>query len=182
MHHYNDYCWKKGFPEGIGKNGNNEITYRIISDPYWKWASIEQYKLGTFDKVIYDSHLLDFRHLNPANQATWQKITLGQTDSETRCLIRNQDDRALVYETHIFKGQHCIECRIHSIHHILVAVQKMSYSALGDPFDGVTLYDSNFHPVMYKLYKTDPDTGEFTELIKENWEINIEKEVTPLRP
>lgn len=168
--HYNDYCWKKGFPVGITGNGKNEITYRIISDPYRKWVSIEQYKLGLFDKVIYDSHLLDFRHLNPANQATWQKIPVNQTETESYCLIRNQDDRALVFETHLFKGERCIECKIHSVHHILIAIQKMSYIELGDPFDGVTLYDNNNHPVMYKRYKTDKETGEFAELMEEQWE------------
>lgn len=161
--HYKDYRWEKRLPIGLEKCEPEGITYRIISDPYKKWVSVEKYSQGTLDRVVYDSHLLDFRHLNPSEQAAWQKIALNTN----RCLIRNQDDRALVFETHYFQGERCTECHIHSIHGILVAIQRMSYTALGDPFDGVTLFDSNEHPVLLKLYKTDEETGQFTELIEE---------------
>ncbi len=169
--HFTDYSWRKGFPVGIGpcEDVNGAITYRIISDPYRKWVSIEQYKSGALDRVIYDSQLLDFRKLNPVDQVAWQKIPLRSTETETYCLIRNQDDRALVYETHYFQGDRCRECQIHSIHGVFIAVQKMSYTEFGDPYDGVTLYDSNNHPVMNKRYKTDKETGEFSELLEENW-------------
>jgi hypothetical protein len=167
MRHYTDYCWKKGVPLGIGPCEPGEISYRIISDPYKKRISIEKYTRGSLDRVIYDSYLLDFRHLNPADQMAWRKIQLGNTEKEVRCLIHNQDDRAIVYETHYFEGERCKECHIYSVHGIFIGVQKMSYTALGDPFDGVALFDSNGHQVLLKHYKTDQETGQFTELIEE---------------
>ena len=164
---YSDYIWKKGSPVGVNPSTNG-ITYRIISDPYRKWISLEQYNEGVFEKVIYDSQLLDFRKLSPADQLAWQKTTIR----ESCCLIRNQDDRALFFETYAFRENRCIECKIHSVHGILIGLQKMSYKAFGDPFDGVTLFDSNEHPVMKKCYKTD-DIGNFTTLLEENWHLNL---------
>jgi hypothetical protein len=59
--------------------------------------------------------------------------------------------------------------RLHSIHGLLLATQRLYYQALQDPFDGVVLYDLENRPVMMKSYQTDPMTGEFTVLLQEEW-------------
>ncbi len=120
--HYSDYYWDKGMPVGIGKG--LEQSYRIVHDPYYRWISIEHYLNGVYERTVYDSHLLNFRHINPVEQATWQKIPIKQSEAEVICLIRNQDDRALVLETHYFEGHRCRECHARSVHGILVSVQK----------------------------------------------------------
>lgn len=155
MKEYSDYLWKNGVPYGI--NGElKETTYQIISDPYHKWISIEKYFKGDYESTIYDSHLFDFRWLNPEQQTAWQKITINDS-----ALIRNQDHRALVRETYLFEKDKCRECRTYSIHGVLISIQKMRYTFLGDPINQVILYDANEHVVMSKEYNAD-EAGDFT--------------------
>lgn len=174
--HYDDYLWKDGIPYGVGKTQDKDrnITYKILMDPYRKHISIEQYGKGAFKKVIYDSQLLDFRKLKPAEQNAWQKETMAE-NSEPISLIRNQDDRIVYMETYTFDNNLCRECRAHSPHGIPLSRQRMYYKELGDTFNGVILYDCNDHPVMSKTYEFDVETGEFTDLINENWHLEKSK-------
>ncbi len=50
-----------------------------------------------------------------------------------------------------------------------LAVHRLYYRQLLDAFDGVILYDIEERPVMMKIYETDPLTGEFTNLLSEEW-------------
>lgn len=164
--HYREYVWKNGKPYGIDQVPPVGMTYKIPADPYNKQISVEQYENGVFKKVVYDSRLLDFRHLKPENQLAWEKIAINDSLSE----IRNQDDRLLFFERYVFSGDLCRECRVESAHGILLSVHKMFYVSLGDEFNGVVLFDPNEHLVMCKMYKVDETTGDFSELIKEIWD------------
>lgn len=168
--HYKNYCWRDGIPYGTEKT---EIlqnkTYRVISDPYRKWISVEQYQSGIFESVVYDSHLFDFRTLKTLNQAAWLKETLSDDENHVRCLLRDQDDRAVLIEEYSFKKGKCQDCRTLSVHGLPVSYQRILYQENGAPFNGVILYDANDHIVMEKRYKIDEKSGEFGELLCENW-------------
>lgn len=167
---YKDYVWKEGLPHGIQpvEGASTGSLYKIVMDPYRKRISIENYLDGLFSQVIYDSYLINFRHLNPANQTAWQKEELPSG----AVLIRDQDDRIVFKENYIFKNELCRECHISSPHNIPLATQKMFYKVFGDSFDGVILFDKNDHPVMQKIYAFDETTHQFTELLKENWNLS----------
>lgn len=171
--YYQDYTWKEGKPRGLPKTSEEPplkgIAYKIVADPYYKRISIEKYQDGSFASIIYDSALFDFRHLKPAEQTAWRKDKVNESDRTVICHIRNQDDRLILIETYTFEHQLCRECRSSTPHGVLVSVQKIQYVSLGDTFNGVTLYDSNDHIVMFKKYKTD-EAGEFTELLLESWD------------
>lgn len=162
---YLDYKWKEGIPYGIQKVSESaETSYRILSDPYRKWISIEQYQGNKFVKMIYDSILFDFRMLKTLNQAAWRK-----EQDASRHLIRNQDDRAILIEEYSFQKGKCTACKTCSIHGILISQHKIHYKSLGDLFNGVVLYDANGHVVMEKRYAIDDSSNEFGELLSENW-------------
>lgn len=172
MNHYRDYFWKKGVPYGVSPVRNlpsyKGISYCIIADPYKKRISVEQYQKEAFKRVIYDSALLDFRHLNPTDQTAWEKIPIEETQHNPTCLIRNQDGRAIFFEHYQFEGRLCRLCEVKSVHGYRISIQKILYTSLGDPFNGVILFDANEHPIMYKRYAIDGETREFTEVIEEN--------------
>lgn len=169
--YYRDYRWEDGVP--VGLQAVDEIahldTYKIVSDPYYKRISIEKYVQGKFSEVIYDSQLLDFRHLKSPEQTAWQKLPIEEDQEKTICLIRDQNDRVLFVETHHFSGLLCRECRVETPQGILLSTHRMYYSLLHDPFDGVVLFDTNRHAVMVKKYTFDKDTGEFATLLEESW-------------
>lgn len=169
--HYKNYYWKMGKPYGAEEVDPSQapFSYKIVSDPYFRRFSIEKYLLTRFEKVVYDSILLDFRHLSLKDQMAWQREVLKEEEDRTICLLRNQDDRAVLMETLTFDQNHCRTCTTHSVHGILLAVHRMFYRALQDAFDGVVLYDLEGRAVMMKSYETDPLTGEFTNLISEEW-------------
>lgn len=171
--YYKDYYWKDGTPHGIQPIEEIAKTdsYKIIMDPYKKRISIESYLKGQFSSTLYDSHLLDFRQLKKPEQTAWQKIPINESSDITLCLIRDQDDRVLFIETHVFIENLCRECRVNTPHGIPLSVHKMIYKHLGDPFDGVVLYDHNEHPVMYKRYEFDEKEQQFTTLIEEQWDM-----------
>ena len=171
--YYKDYYWKDGLPQGIqhipeeiAKEG---VSYKIPSDPYHRRLCIEKYNGESFVEVVYDSALFNFRHLHPVHQTAWQKTLIHETDTDSICHIRNQDDRLVLIENYRFEQGLCRECSTTSPHGILVSIQKISYTALGDPFNGVILYDSNDHAVMSKKYQFDVDSQEFTDLLEEQW-------------
>ena len=176
LKHFTEYYWEDGIPKGLhpikAPSTIRETNYKIVSDPYHKWISIEKYTRSAFEKIIYDSAIFDFRCLKPANQIAWQKFQIGK--SEERCLIRNQDDRIILFENYTFEGNRCLLCKAFSPHGILVSTQKIYWKALGDKVDGVALFDCNEHIVMNKIYEVDSESGEFTNLIQENWNMKNE--------
>lgn len=143
-------------------------AFKIVSDPYFKHISIEKYRFGQFVETIYDSRLLNFRHLNPAEQTAWQREILQETEEKVVCLIRNPEDRVIFKEIHSYEQNLCRECRIYSPHDLLLSIQKIFYTQLRDPFNGVILYDNHDHTVMIKRYAID-EGGEFTHLLEEQW-------------
>ncbi len=168
---YLDYYWSHGVPKGssVVHEGVPE-AYKIVDDPYHKRYSVERYKDGRFAEVIYDSALLDFRHLKPAAQQGWQREEISRTDTVIECLLRNQEDRVVFLEKHSFEGHLCRRCEVYSPHQMLCSVHQMHYTALGDTWDGVILWDRNQHRVMIKRYSV-LDNGEFGELLEECWEL-----------
>lgn len=165
---YRDYVWKDGIPYGIGEE---ETGYKIVMDPYRKRICVEHYAGEAIPKIIYDSALLDFRHLKSPEHAAWQKTTVRETVDEAVCLIRDQNDRLLFIETHFFVEHLCRECRVTSLHGIPLSHHKMFYTHLNDPFDGVILYDAHAHPVMCKRYRFDEESQQFTDLLEARWDL-----------
>lgn len=174
--HFRDYGWKGGIPYGKGVSEENlkipaAETYKIIMDPYRKRISIEKYDQMQFASIIYDSALLDFRHLKSDEQTAWQKTPIANGCGKETCIIRNQDDRILFVESYLFEGERCRECIVHSPHGHLLSKHKMFYTGLNDSFNGVILFDCNERPVMRKSYNIDESTGEFTDLTHEEWDM-----------
>ncbi len=165
--HYSNYFWNDGAPVGTGKKEFPQgKTYKMPSDPYHKWISIEEYADGNFIRVLYDSKLFDFRTLKPEKQLAWHK----EPGIEGACsYIRDQNDRLILIEHYLFEKEYCRECRTLSPHGIPVSTQKMFYTVLGDAWDGVELYDANAFPVMKKVYSAEENTGLFLELLKQEW-------------
>jgi hypothetical protein len=173
---YLDYIWKKGIPYGVGEvSSTSRCSYKIPADPYRKRIAIEEWRDGSFYRVLYDSALLDFRHLQPAEQTAWQKVIISETADSAISEIRNQDDRTILIETYFFKDGLCRSCTTKSPHGILVSQQQMCYKIFDEPFDGVILKDSNGKPVMFKSYKWDEEKREFTELLEEVWDDAVKK-------
>ena len=162
-----DYIWKNGKPKGIQSNADGDVAYKIVADPYFKRISIEKYQGDCLVGVIYDSALLDFRHLKPAEQNAWQKMVVSEEGNRMISHIRNQDDRLILIEEYRFENQICRGCSTRSSHGVLISEQKIFYEHLGDSFNGVVLFDSNRHIVMYKRYTLDPITQAFTDLLEE---------------
>lgn len=183
--YYRDYFWKNGIPYGIGAVdplSYEEPTYKIVMDPYRKHISIEKYQKNAFQKIIYDSVFLNFRHLKNEDHRAWQKITVDETDEKVVCHLKDQDDRLVFEEIYFFKGNLCHECHAISPHGILISVQHMLYKKFQDPCNGVILYDSNHHPVVFKEYVFDEDTHAFTDLIEAKWNMqNFEISVSCLQ-
>lgn len=172
MKHYRDYIWKEGIPYGIQIEENISsvgTTYKIVADPYRKWISLEEYHDGKYSKTIYDSLLLDFRKLKPAAQNAWNKIQIKDEDQAITSLIRDHNDRVILFEHYAFEDGRCRSCTATSAFGQTLSHQKIFYKTLGDNFDGVILYDANHYPVMRKKYKVDPESDEFGELLEENW-------------
>jgi hypothetical protein len=169
--HFREYYWKEGKPYGTQEvaPAQTSFSYKIIVDPYYKRFSIEKYHFIHFEKVIYDSCLLDFRHLTLKDQMAWQREILKEEDNSSLCLLRNQEDRAILIETLTFEENLCRICTTTSTHGVSLAMHRMYYRCLNDPFNGVVLYDIEGRPVMMKVYEIDPSTGEFTDLLHEEW-------------
>jgi len=170
---YRDYRWKNGLPYGVDVI-ETESGYKIVSDPYRKRVALEEYREGQFIKVIYDSAFMDFRTLKPENQVAWQRIPV----SETKSMIRDQDDRVILFEEYLIEDELCRGCSIRSPHGVLVGAQKIFYEHLGDSMNGVALFDSNEHPVMWKKYKIDEKMHQFSDLLEENWDIQSAQQNT----
>lgn len=164
--HYLSYSWKNGAPYGISSIQSPEkdqVTFLILADPYFKRFSVEKCVGGVFETLIYDSFLLDFRKLRPEFQLAWGREPLIEGVN----LVRDQDDRVVVKEISTYEGNRCRECHLYSPHGFLLGTQKIQYKELGDPFDGVILYDSLHQPVLIKKYSVNEETGFFDKLEEE---------------
>lgn len=173
--YYREYVWREGIPYGIGEVAREPkvTSYKIPMDPYRKRIAIERYCGEVFESLIYDSALLDFRHLKPAEQSAWQKVILSDSGQQMVAAIYNHDDRLILIETYCFEQRLCRSCISTSGHGIKLSEQKIYYKALGDAFNGVILFDSHSHPVMCKRYACDEPAGEFsefTDLLEELWD------------
>jgi hypothetical protein len=168
---YKDYVWKNGKPYGIKPFSpeKEESSYKIIADPYYKRISIEKYRGNALDKCVYDSFLLDFRHLTLKDQMAWQREIVEETENQQICLVRDQNDRILFMETLFYGDEQCRKCVVSSVHGILLAVHCLFYEHLQDEFNGIILYDSENRLVMEKEYEWDSERGEFTTLVSESW-------------
>lgn len=169
--HYNDYYWKSGKPYGRGEvlASENQASYKIIVDPYFKRFSIEKYCFEQFDCIIYDSVLLDFRHLTLGDQIAWRHEMLKNENGSSLAVLRNHDDRAILLESHSFEGKYCRTCQTSSLFGNRLATHRMFYKSLNDSFNGLVLYDVEQRPVMMKTYEIDPVTEEFSKLLTEEW-------------
>lgn len=173
--HYRDYFWKMGKPYGLEPINSDAIqSYKIIADPYYKRISIEKYKEGKFSHLIYDSILLDFRHLRSPEQIAWQRELLVEEPNHHVYLLRNQDDRAILQEIVEFEKTYCRSCLIQSVHGIALSTHRMYYKELQDTFNGVILYDQENRPIMQKIYEIDPLTREFDQLVSEEWNMEAQ--------
>lgn len=169
--HFRNYYWKNGKPYGIDvvDPKQADLSYKIVVDPYYKRFSIERYQRQQFEKIVYDSALLDFRHLKPIDQMAWERELIEDMPNQTKYLLRNQEDRAILIETLLFENGRCRYCQLSSIHGIFLSTHKLCYTALQDAFNGVILFDAENRPVLLKKYEMDPITEEFTTLIQEEW-------------
>lgn len=162
-----DYQWKNGKP--VGRQAampSAPLCYKIVADPYYKRISVECYREGKWDSLIYDSVFLDFRRLNERDQLAWQKEILPSSSvSEADCLIRDQDDRVVFLEKHQLKDGVSVSCKIFSPHGTLLAHQEMHYVCWGAAFNGVTLSDSTGRLALKKVYAFDEQTFQFTDLL-----------------
>ena len=171
--YFRDYYWSKGCPKGRDKLSDKlllqePLSYRIITDPYYKHITVEKYERGVFVSLVYDSNLLDFRRLKSADQLAWRSSVVSENEGQSTSLIRNQDDRVILLETYYFKAGKCRKCITTSPHRLKVSTQQMFYTELGDSFNGVKLLDADDHPVLVKTYGASP-LGEFTTILTENW-------------
>lgn len=174
--HFADYYWKNGRPKGttpLAKPQEHENSFKIIVDPYFKRFSIEKYVFGKFSAISYDSIFLDFRKLSPQEQLAWQRETISEENGKMTCLIRNIEDRIILIEELEFTNLLCKNCRIFSPHHVHLSTHRMYYKLLGDPFNGVSLHDSQGKPCMYKKYEAN-EQGEFGEVLEENWDMSTQ--------
>jgi hypothetical protein len=170
--YYRDYVWIGGAPQGIQKiSAEAALSYRIAADPYNKRIVIEKYSAGNFDQLVYDSATLDFRHLRPGAHYAWQKTVFRESPGITEAAIRDQNDRLAWLERYYFEGELCRQCVIRAPYGGELSKQLICYTVLGDSFNGVVLLDSNCHPVMFKCYGVAEESGQFTELLDEQWDM-----------
>lgn len=149
MTHYLNIQWKKGIPVGINPiDPKSPRSYKIVKDPYRKRFSVEKYCEGTFDAIVYDSALFDFRKLVDPEQKVWQ-----QTATSSGTHIRDENDRLILIEKYSFENAFCKEARLFSPHGIPIAVQKMYDKAFGDPYDGSVLFDLEGQPIFWRTFE-----------------------------
>jgi hypothetical protein len=179
--HFRDYFWKAGIPHGRSPLPQPlaGVSYKIPSDPYYRQISVEKYLDGQFVQLIYDSALFNFRHLNPVHQMSWQKVLVHEEEKRAISHIYNQDDRLILIEEYQFERGVCRACAAYSPHRFLVSIQKMCYQACGDAFDGLILFDSHQHPVMWKKYALDPATKDFSQVLEEQWNMGAAESLLP---
>lgn len=159
-----NYFWKNGIPHGKAlANPSDPLTYKIVADPYFKHISIEEYLQGKFNRLIYNSQLLDFRTLRSEIPPSWSKF-----EENNHYIIRDHNDRVCWIENYTFFQNYCTECKVSSPHGILLSTHMIYYTALDQPFNGLVLLDAIGNKVMYKKYSLS-ESGEFDTIIEESW-------------
>lgn len=172
--YFTDYYWKDGQPVARDQVSVDQMkglqeAYRFVHDSYHKHLTLEHYKEGRFAGVIYDSRLLDYRHLkNEAFQHAWRKERLEETESQVQSVLFDETDRVAMIETYRFEEGRCISCEMTSPHGIPVGTQRLYYDG---PFIGVVLFDANDHPVLAKRYRLGPDQ-QFSKLEETIWNLD----------
>lgn len=152
--YYKDYQWKGGKPLGLQKTAlPADEAYRIVSDPYYKWITIEAYRGAQFAHLVYDSRFLDFRKLTPEAQAAWRRETI----KEGEAWIFNEDDRLILREVCHYENEICHAVQIYSPYNMLICQYKMEEGPLGPLF----LFDSNNRCVMSRTF--DANQNKFEE-------------------
>lgn len=166
---YDDYYWDKGVPKGRKRTTPKEKTsYKILSDPYRKRFSVEEYLEGSFQKILYDSNLFDFRSLFKGEDASWQRETLSETATSAHTLIRNMEERIVLKEELCYDSQgNCTGCTLYSPHGVLLGQQTILDRTHGAPFDGVEFRDASGRIVLQKEYEKNKETGAFENLIRQ---------------
>lgn len=169
---FKDYRWIKGKPVGFDplteesrQNNDRELNFKIVVDPYFKRYTIEQYFGRTFQNVVYDSLLLDFRKISPQEQTAWERQFLEKSEHKELAIIRDIHDRIILKEEYLFQEGLCRSCLIFSPQGWHLATQKIFYRKFGDPFNGVHLYDLLDHLVIEKKYQADEE-GNFLQLLE----------------
>lgn len=147
------------------------ILYKIVSDPYFKRMSIEKYLSGKFSEVIYDSAVLDFRHLQPIDQLGWEKERIEEDEKRAWFWIRNQDDRIILQEECLFEQGRCRECRIYSPFGSFLSYHRLFYIEMGDEFNGTLLIDCNDRPVFLREFESYNPIEGFHKPVREKWEM-----------
>lgn len=180
---YRDYVWIKGKPQGLERpvthQMDGEVRYKIVRDPYGKRHSVELYVGGKFDKIIYDSHLFDFRLLVSKMESSWQKIDIELIENLPASLIRDQDDRTIAEERYLFTHGLCTECKIYYPGGPLVAVQKMVYEGKAEEPCAVVLFDQLFKPVGIKIFSKN-DSQKEAACVFESWDMTDEESLKKL--
>lgn len=178
MKYYSDYWWDHGVPRGLGGVAEpqevHEAVYKIVSDPYHRRISVEKYFKGHFKELVYDSALFDFRWLKPVEQNAWSSQLILEEEHRAVRLLRNQDDRIVAKEVYHFEAGQCRQSEAFHPSGVQISVQKMYYVHLGDPVNQVVLFDRSGRQVVVKDYECDEATGEFTVLLKEQWQVRQE--------
>jgi hypothetical protein len=169
---YKDYYWKNGKPQGQNLADPEASTaFRVFVDPYFKRYTVEELFEGHFHRLIYDSALFDFRHLKRPENDKWRREPL----SENEWLLRDEIDRPILKEIYTFEKDLCRQTQILTPQDHPVALQKITYTHLGDPFNGVTLFDLAGKAVLRKTYTWEPSSRTFTTLLEECWsDLNVD--------
>lgn len=171
--HITDYFWQDGTPQPRRYiEQEAALSYKIVADPYNKHISIEKYLFGCFSAIIYDSAQLDFRHLSQQGHTAWERTLVRESSQEALYLLRDHNDRIRFLEVCLFDAGICRQGVVRSPDGTLLSRHTICYTALGDPFDGVELYDSNDHIVMRKLYMPMADELAFGDMLSENWAVH----------
>lgn len=173
--HVADYFWQNGMPRPRRYiEQEAALSYKIVADPYNKHISIEKYLNGDFSAIIYDSAQLDFRHFSQQGHAAWERTLINENSEEARYLLRDHNDRIRFLEICLFDAGVCRQGVVRSPDGMLLCRHRICYMALGDPFDGVELYDKNDHIVMRKLYMPmgDDEKLTFGDMLSEDWAVH----------
>lgn len=157
--HFQDYTYKKGYPEGLLPCAAQAgISYKITSDPYHKWMCIERFKQGLFEATVYDSRLLNFAKILD-EEPGYERVLEAETADQCTHLVLSEDDRILYREVSAFQDGVCKQTQIFSCHGLLLARMELHYEGA---FTGSRLFDACDHMVLEKRYAIDSQC--FTEL------------------
>ncbi len=172
-----DYVWINGVPHEKKKNLALQgkcppRSYHIVSDPYRKRILIEKYFSHVFDSLVYDSALLDFRHLRTMDEGAWEREHRLRTPMREESWLRDPNGRLVLRENVFYQHKEPYRCELYSPHGIFLAWHAIYNKNLGYSWNGVIFFDRQNHPVFWKEYLLDAETNSFTDLIREEWDMS----------